>query len=201
MDWLLRRCTENLLISVTICFIAGASAASCFAQPLSELPLIFFVGPLLLVPALLTLCLGRQARPLATLPFFLLIGFFHTHLALQPVSDPNHIAGIISGPAKVTLIGRILTMAEHNGERTRFELDCESLLLHDNTQQSTFQPARGKVLLSVQGAIDPQFLPGKKIMAIASVDRILPPSSKGQHRLGAVPGATPAGTAHPPPHH
>jgi uncharacterized protein (TIGR00645 family) len=38
-------------------------------------------------------------------------------------------------------------------------------------------------------------------MAIASVDRILPPSSKGQHRLGAVPGAAPAGTTHPPPHH
>ena len=172
MDWLVRRCTENLLISVTICFIAGASAASCFAHPLSEQPLILFVIPLLLIPAILVLCLGRQVRPLATLPFFFLIGFFHTHLALQPVSDPNHIASIISGPAKVTLIGRILTMAENNGERTRFELDCESLLLHDNTQQSTFQPARGKVLLSVQGAIDPQFLPGKKIMAMATVDRI-----------------------------
>ena len=51
MDWLVRRCTENLLISVTICFIAGASAASHFPHPLSEQPLILLVVPLLLFPA------------------------------------------------------------------------------------------------------------------------------------------------------
>jgi competence protein ComEC len=172
MDWLVRRCTENLLISVTLCFIAGASAAFSWAQSLTEQQLTIFVVPLLLVLTVFPLCLGRCSRSLATLPLFFLIGFFHIYQALQPVSDPNHIAGLISDPTKVTLIGRILTMAENNGERTRFELDCESLLLHDRKQQSQFQPVRGKLLLSIQGSIDPQFSPGKKIMAMATVGRI-----------------------------
>ena len=172
MDGLVRRCTDNLLINATISFIGGASTAYCFAQALAEQPLLIVVVSLLFTLAVLTLCAGRRLRPLATLPFFFLIGFFHTHLALQPISDPDHIADIISEPTQVTLTGRIRTMAEYNGERTRFELDCESLLRHDNTQQSEFQPVRGKMLLSVQGSIDPQFLPGKKIMAMATVDRI-----------------------------
>ena len=172
MDELVRRCTENLLISVTICFIAGASIASYFPQPLVNESLTFFIAPLLLVLPVLAVCFKHQFRPLTALPFFFLIGLLHTQLALQPLSDPDHIGGIISQPTKVTLIGRILTMAEDNGERTRFELDCESLLIHDTTQESKFKPIRGKVLLSVQGSIDPQFSPGKIIMAMATVDRI-----------------------------
>lgn len=172
MDRMVRCCTQNLLVSVTICFIAGASAAYCFAQPLAEQPLFLFVALVPLALVVLALCLGPRLRPLATLPFFFLVGLLHTHQALQPVSDPNHIASIISGPAKVTLIGRILTLAENNGERTRFELDCESMLLHDSSKRSQFRMVHGKVLLSVQGSVDPQFLPGKTIMAIATVDRI-----------------------------
>ena len=172
MDRRVRCCTENLLVSVTICFIAGASAAYCFAQPLAEQPLLLFVALVPLTLIVLALCPRPRSRPLAALPFFFLVGLLHTHQALQPISDPNYIASIISGPAKVTLIGRILTMAENNGERTRFELDCESLLLHDSSKKSQFRTVRGKVLLSVQGSIDSQFLPGKTIMAIATVDRI-----------------------------
>jgi competence protein ComEC len=172
MNTLVRCCTDNLLINAAISFIAGAGAAFCFSALPAEQPQLIFAGSLLLILAILALCPWRQLRPLATLPFFFLIGFIHTHLALQPITDPGHIAGIISEPTKVTLTGRIITMAENNGERTRFELDCESLLHHDNTQQSKFQPVHGKMLLSVQGSLGPQFLPGKKIMAMATVDRI-----------------------------
>jgi len=172
MDGLIRRCTDNLLPGVAVCFVAGASLAFFWEKPLAGLPLLRLVAPLLLGLAGGALCLRNHLRPLTTLPFFFLIGLLHTHWALQPVTDPNHIATIIAGPTKVTLIGRMLTMAENNGDRTRFELDCEALLLHDVTRQAQFRPVQGKVLLSVPGAIDPRLAPGTKIMVMATVDRI-----------------------------
>lgn len=172
MERLVRHCTDNLLPSVTLCFIAGASGAAFVPSPLDEQPSIVFAALALAILTVLPLLYGSATRPLAALPFFLLTGFVHTHLALQPITDPDHIAAIVTGPTKVTLIGRMLTMAEYTGERTRFELDGESLLIHDPARQSAFRPVRGKVLLSVQGALDPQFSPGKTIMAIATVDRI-----------------------------
>lgn len=172
MERLVRQCVNNLLPSVTLCFIAGASGAAFAPSSLTELPSILFAALALVALTVLPLLLGRATRPLAALSFFLLTGFVHTHLALQPITDLDHIAAIVTEPTKVTLIGRMLTMAEYTGERSRFELDSESLLIHDSARQSAFRPVRGKVLLTVQGALDPQFSPGTIIMAIATVDRI-----------------------------
>ncbi len=185
MERLIRHCANNLLPGVTLCFIAGASGAALLSSPPSEQPPIVFAALALIALAALLLLFGRATRPLAALPFFLLIGFVHTHVALQPIADPDHLAAIVTGPTKVTLIGRMLTMAEYTGERTRFELDCESLLVHDPARQSAFRPVRGKVLLSVQGSIDPRFSPGTVIMAIATVDRIRNYQTPGafDHRL------------------
>jgi len=172
MERLVRRCTDNLLVSVTVCFIAGAWVAASLPPLPDEPPLPLLAVPFLFALALLAFHLGPRLQPLTTLPLFFLIGLIHTLGALQPVADPNHIATLVAGPTKVTLIGRMTTMAENNGERTRFELDCESLLLHDHTGQAEFRPIRGKVLLTVAGALEPRFAPGQKIMALATVDRI-----------------------------
>ena len=172
MDRLVRLCTDNLLFSVALCYIIGASCAFWLNRPLTELPTTAFGLAMMAGCLLLAMVLGNRFRPLATLPFFMLAGLLHTHGALQPITDPHHLATLISRPIKTTLVGRIATMAENNGERTRFELDCESVLIHEASRQATFQPVHGTVLLSIRGAIDPQFVPGAKIMVIATVDRI-----------------------------
>src|SRR5512138_2999418 len=121
MAWLVRRCTDNLLVSITACFIAGAWTASELPPLPAELPLSLWVVPFLLVLAALAFRLEHRLQPLTTLPLFFMIGLLHTHEALLPVADPNHITTLVAGPTKVTLIGRMSTMAENNGDRTRFE--------------------------------------------------------------------------------
>lgn len=172
MDQVLRRCTENLLISVTVCFILGSSIAYIFAAPLAPLPLAAIILPLVPALALVAIYLTPRLRPLSTLPLFFLLGLLHVHLALQPVSDPHHISRIVTEKSKVTLVGRILTMVVYDGEKSRFELATEEILFHDLTPRSSFQPVRGTVQLSVQGDLSPTLTPGMKIMAITMIDRI-----------------------------
>lgn len=172
MAQLLRRCTENVLISITVCFIIGASTAYAFSAPLAQLPLLAITLPLLLALALIAYFLPPRLRPLTTLPLFFFIGLLHTSNGLQPKTDPLHIAHVITEKTKATLIGRILTMVECDGEKTRFELGTEEILLHDLDKRSSLQPVRGKIQLTVPGDLSGQYLPGMKIMAIAMVDQI-----------------------------
>ena len=109
---------------------------------------------------------------MAALPFFLLIGLVHTHAALKPPTDPSHLAVIISDKTKATVTGRMLSLPGFDGERTRFDLAAESLLIHDGNQSPEPRPVRGQVQLSVQGRIGAEFVPGTVIMAIATLDRI-----------------------------
>lgn len=172
MNQALRRCTENLLISATICFILGAITAFSWMPQLVHPPVTVIVAPALLALVIIAYFLQSQSRLLATLPFFFLIGLLHTHLALQPPKDPRDIANIVTEKTKVSLIGQILTMVEHDGEKARFVLASEAILLHTNTGESVFQPVQGKMQLYVQGRLGPQFTPGAKILAIVTVDRI-----------------------------
>jgi len=172
METLIRRCTDNLLVSATICFIAGASAAFHLAAwwPVSPVRLAAVAIPLsLLLAAFLFL---RSLRPLVALFAFFLAGLAHTHWALQPVDDPHHIAAFAAQPTKVTLVGRILSLVEFNGEQTRWVLDSEALLPHNSEAPAGFRPILGKVRLAVPGTLAQEFAPGKKIMVMATLDRI-----------------------------
>ncbi|MBM9537955.1 DNA internalization-related competence protein ComEC/Rec2 [Desulfobulbus alkaliphilus] len=172
MHRLLHICTENLLISATLCFLAGACSAFFLSTSSTHLPL--FNLTLLMVPALVfaAFFLGRQLRLLVPLPLFFLVGLFHTHLALQPPTDPHTLATLIEQRTRVTLVGRILSMVEDNGVNSRFDLATESLLIHDNTGNASFQPARGTARLSVRGSLDREYTPGTKIMVLATLDRV-----------------------------
>jgi competence protein ComEC len=169
---LLRLCTENLLISVTLCFLAGACLAHTLAEPLTRLPLPHLVLLLVLILALIAFFPGSRFRWLCPLPLFFLFGLLHTHLALHPPADPHAIATLIPERTKVTLEGRILSMVEDNGVTSRFELAATAMLVHEHPQTTSFQPVRGKVQLSVHGSLGPAFVPGANILAIASIDQI-----------------------------
>ncbi len=172
MEWLSRRLNEHLLIWAAAWYLAGGAAASCIPTAVSGWLTPMGMLPLLAAFALLTLFLHPHSRPVAVLPFFLLIGLVHTLAALQPPTDPSDLAAIISEKTKATVTGRMLALPEFDGERTRFELATESLLIHDGSQSPEPQPVRGQVQLSVQGRIGAEFAPGRVIMAIATLDRI-----------------------------
>jgi competence protein ComEC len=172
MHRMLRLCTENLLISVTLCYLTGACLAHALAEPLTRLPLPHLVLLLVLILALIAFFPGSRCRQLSPLPLFFLVGLLHTHLALHPPADPHSITALIPERTKVTLEGRILSMVEDNGVTSRFEMSAASMLVHDVPQITSFQPVRGKVQLTVRGSLGPEFAPGAKILAIATVDQI-----------------------------
>lgn len=172
MNRLARLCSDNLLISVVVCYMAGAGCAFWFNDFLSPLPVNVIAPALLIFCLLLALCIQPRFRFFITLPFFMVSGVLHTHGALQPVTDSHHIAQLVAQPAKVTLAGNIATMLETNSERTRFTLDCESVLFHGPDQDTAFQPVRGSVLLSIREEISSRYVPGTKVMVMATVDRV-----------------------------
>lgn len=168
MNRLLRHLTDNLLVSVTVCFLAGATLAPRLPASWPVWTALVPIG-LSVLAALLT---GPRLQPLTALPFFLLIGLVHTHTALHPPADPHHIASRIAEKSRVTLTGRMLTMAEDDGEKTRFELAAESLLVHGTGREGHPQPVRGRVQLTVLVPLNERFTPGMRVLVIATLDRI-----------------------------
>lgn len=168
MDRLPRHLTDNLLVSVTVCFLAGATLAPRLP---ASWPVWTVLAPIGLC-AVAALVLDPRFRPLTALPFFLLVGLLHTHTALHPPADPHHIAGWIGEKSRVTLTGRMLTMAEDDGEKTRFELAAESLLIHGSGEAEQPRPVRGRVQLTVLAPLGERFAPGTRLVAIATLDRI-----------------------------
>lgn len=168
MDRLPRHLTDNLLVSVTVCFLAGATLTPRLP---ASWPVWTVLAPIGLC-AVAALVLDPRFRPLTALPFFLLVGLLHTHTALHPPADPHHIAGWIGEKSRVTLTGRMLTMAEDDGEKTRFELAAESLLIHGSGEAEQPRPVRGRVQLTVLAPLGERFAPGTRLVAIATLDRI-----------------------------
>jgi competence protein ComEC len=133
---------------------------------------VLFVLPALLLVALAGYLLPSRIRPLASLPFFFLVGLLHTQSALHSSTDPSLLPYYITTKTRATVVGTILTMPEFNGSTSRLILECESLLIADQKHPSSFQPVRGKLLLTVGDRLPPTFHAGSKVMAIASIDRI-----------------------------
>lgn len=170
MDRLLRLCTDNLLISLSLCWLAGASLAAVWpgALPLPGpavigLPLVFALG-------LAAFFLGPGRRPLTTLPLFFLIALLHTQAALEPKLDQGDIATVITAKTRATVIGRILTLVEYDGEKTRFELATEALLIHH--PGAAMQPVRGTVQMAIPADLSTRLAPGMSVLALATLDRI-----------------------------
>ena len=80
--------------------------------------------------------------------------------------------GPVQHQSRVPLTGRMLTMAEDDGEKTRFELAAESLLIHGSGEAEQPRPVRGRVQLTVLAPLGERFAPGTRLVAIATLDRI-----------------------------
>ncbi|MGI6655583.1 MAG: DNA internalization-related competence protein ComEC/Rec2 [Desulfobulbus sp.] len=166
---LLRACLDNLLVAVTLCFIAGATLALYIIPGPTSFPLVPWGFAVLTLGLVVTVCV-HQTR-FFILPLFVLLGLVHTHLALQPPQDPHHLFNRIQGETECTLVGRVLAMPEQSGDISRLVLDTRAILAREPGAGGAFQPARGKVLLIVRGTAD--FVhPGETLMAMATLSPI-----------------------------
>ncbi len=172
MGRLTLRLNEHLLVWVAVCFLTGGAIAVWMPVNLAPWCTVPRFLPVLAVSMVAAWLLPLGLRPIAPLPFFLVVGFLHTLAALQPPTDPNHVAVVIQEQARATITGRILSLPEFDGERTRFELAADTLLPHEGAAEPNPRPVRGTVQLSLRGRLSAEFIPGTVIMAIVILDRI-----------------------------
>ena len=172
MKRLWESCTNNLLISVSVCFLAGAGLAAHVEQTALATPPLMTGLPLLALVVIIAYALPRRWQPVMALPFYCLAGFLHTHAALYPRLDTDDIASLIRVKTKVTIMGRIVSMVEYDGEQSTFELAAESVLVHSAAPPAQPEPVHGTVQVTVQDVLPAAIKPGGYIMALMTVQPI-----------------------------
>ena len=175
MKRLLDSCTGNLLISVTLSFLLGTAIASRFGPSPINLPLLFPGLALLALAAILAYTLPKQWQAVMALPFFCLIGFLHTHAASYPKFPPDDIASLIRTKTKLTIMGRIISMVEYDGEQSTFDLAAEAVLVHSAAPSiipAQPEPVHGTVHVTVQDVVPTSIKPGVYVMALMTVQPI-----------------------------
>ncbi len=160
---------RNILLSITGSYILGAIGAG-------QLPLN---SPLLLLPAAgilwlayLLLCKKIESGLASLLIFFLLVGYIHTGIALQPPKNPTDIYNRITEKTLVTLDGIVTSMVSENESKSRFELKLNTILYRTAQTRGERLPTTGKIRLSMRGQPPAFLVPGQRILAVATVDRI-----------------------------
>lgn len=171
--WALRQhCGHHLLVWAALSYIIGAMVAWSLGNLLDHAWLLMAVLPLLAALVVAGCVVPPKVHVFFVLPFFALVGLVHTHGALRPPANPDHIFHRILDKTSATVVGSILDMPEYNGNATRLSLECESLLLPRPGAPSSFQPVRGRLQLTVQDRLPPTLTAGSRVMAIATIDRI-----------------------------
>ncbi len=171
LDSVTDRIRDNILISITLCYVIGAILARYWQI---DTPVLLPVTLAVIVLYLVLLPFHRRhIAYLLLLPLFIVTGLLHTAHNLLPPDDPIHIYNLVPERAKVTVTGRILNMPEYDGQKTRFNLFADSILFHKDRPESAEQkPTTGKIRLSLDGALPQNIKPGDQIMVLASVGRI-----------------------------
>ncbi len=191
----------NILIAITLCYIAGATLArywqidAALMQPFTLALILSYLALLPFHRIHFTL--------LFLIPLFFLTGLLHTTHSLSPPEDPTHLYNLISERSKVTLTGRILNMPEYDGQKTRFNLATDSILFHTaQTGNGKQEAAKGKIRLSLDGNLPQDIVPGRQVMLLASVSRVynyrtpgvfdyrLYLADRGIHVSGRIPSPT-----------
>ncbi len=159
----------NLLFSTTCCFIAGAALTS-YGDSFS--PLFIIIAVATCIAFLLAHYQQLDTVISSIMLLYLVLGAVHTRQALQPPQDPSHIYNLISQRSRLTLQGTITSMVSHHGDKSRFELELHAIIDRRHPGKGKAIPATGKVRLSVRGQTPPSLIPGQKILAVATVDRV-----------------------------
>ncbi|HHB75130.1 MAG TPA: ComEC family competence protein, partial [Desulfobulbus sp.] len=191
---------DNLLLPVTLCYIAGAALAGLH---LSALPFLdnSFARKILIMagigglsasffpglkawqsddhvnnPGTSRHCNNRdkliRTKLFCLLLFFGIVGFTHTWLALQPPKDPSHIYNLITEKTTVTLEGKVTGLVTISDKKSTFVLAVSRILYRGKPGGTGMLPAVGKIRLSMRGNAPDFVLPGQPLLVVASVNRI-----------------------------
>jgi len=157
--------TDHLLPSAAVFYLVGATFGYWYNLngvvpgyywlylpfPLLVVGYIAFPGPF---------------RPFICLALFSSLGITLTLLDLSPPQQKNHIAHIIRQRQQVSVVGTVASLVSFNGEKSRFLLDTEEVLIHGVSDQNTgFLQTHGRIRLSLRADVSKTLWPGMQILA------------------------------------
>ena len=166
MKWPDRLPQADLLTELTLAYIAGIIITTT-----TDLPLAFCRWAALFTPlaALVAyFCQARRLRRLLILIFFLAIGAGQGAISSRPPQAADHIFTLITKPQDAVLIGQVAVMPSFDGRISQTEIDLRSLRRADSRQ---FQPAQGRILLSLNGPWPTCYPPGTVLAIRAELQR------------------------------
>ena len=161
--------SRNILLAITCSYILGAAWAGQLPQ---TSPALIFIAAGFLCAAYFFLRKQPGSELSFLMIFFLLVGFIHTGIALQPPGDPTHIYNRISEKSLVTLNGTVTSMVTRDEDKSRFELKLDTIIYRTGPSAGEQLPTTGKLRISMRGQAPPFLTPGQRILAVATVDRI-----------------------------
>ncbi len=150
--------SRHLLLSITIAFIAGIALSPVIT--LSETNLLAFRSILFLsLPLLAVLNFLKKSKTVYYLlmPIFVGIGWHHGFVQLQLPGGVNYIYNRITAKTDVVLIGTMATMAGFDGRTSQVTIEAKSIRMKESVK---LLPAKGKILLRLQGSWPDELLPG-----------------------------------------
>ena len=161
--------SRNILLSITCCYILGATGAGQLPQ---TSPALIFIAAGILCFAYFFLRKQPGSGLSFLMIFFLLVGFIHTGIALQPPGNPSHIYNRIPEKTRITLSGTVTGMATQDEDKSRFELELDTIIYRTAVTTGEQLPTTGKIRVTMRGQTPPFLAPGQRILAVATVDRI-----------------------------
>ncbi len=169
MSDLFTRLSRNILPAITCCYILGATGAGQLPQ---TSPAWIFIAAGILCFAYFFLRKQPWAELSFLMIFFLLVGFIHTGIALQPPGNPSHIYNRIPEKTRITLSGTVTGMVTQDEDKSRFEVKLDTIIPRNSGASGEQLSTTGKIRLSMRGQAPPFLAPGQRVLAVATVDRI-----------------------------
>ncbi len=162
--------STHLLISAVAAFSLGIVCSIKINLPPSFLVVLLFLP-------VFTLYFWQKNRVICRIfltLFLFFTGLLHGAIQLQPPSHPSSLYQLFPTSQETTLVGTLLKSPAAGPQKTKFIMDVEAYLATSSSH--SFQPARGKIQLSMKGRLDGNILPGDTLLVRAKVS---PPNSYG----------------------
>ena len=166
-------CRQHVLVTATITFLTG-----CGLAPYVSLPGWLSLSSILFLALFLVLlAVGpddyRYLFMPTTLVLLLLIGFFHTRIALAPPRSPHHIYSLVQTRTRCSLTATLSRMPQYDGTFTRLVVAVHDLRMPpQGGKPAPTLPACGKLVLHMRGRLPDTIIPGTTMMLLATIDRI-----------------------------
>lgn len=160
---------EHLLVATTLAFMGGiALSPSLHLLARTHFFLLTTLGTLFVVSVALYLFNSTKLIIYTFLPLATCIGWYHGDLHLQAPADPQHIYNRIVDKTDVVVVGTMTTMAEFDGRMSRVTIAASSIRLPKSPE---LQPAKGNILLRLQGPWPSELSPGDTLAIRAELKR------------------------------